>query len=62
VDQVIGGFLRESWRRCEHYVEVRRAELGTRRWAEWYQWLAEQVAVDERRKEGAYVKFKNWER
>ncbi|MGB1697966.1 MAG: DUF4760 domain-containing protein [Thermoplasmatota archaeon] len=61
VDQIIGGFLRESWRRCEHYVETRRSELGTRRWAEWYQWLAEQLAVDERRKIGAYVAFKDWE-
>lgn len=61
VDQIIGGFLRESWRRCQSYVETRRSELDTRRWAEWYQWLAEKLAVDERRKVGAYVAFKDWE-
>ncbi len=60
VDQVIGGFLRESWRRTSTYWLTRRAEQGTRRMAEWYQWLAEHLAVESRRGRGAYEVFANW--
>ncbi len=60
VDQIIGGFLRESWRRLESYIYWRRERLGTRRWGEWYQWLAERLAVENRRGTGAYVAFKQW--
>ncbi len=60
VDQVIGGFLRESWRRTRHYVWARRKEVGSRRLAEWFQWLAEHLAVKTRRSRGAYDAFKDW--
>lgn len=62
VDQVIGGFLRESWRRLEGFVTRKRAELQAPRWGEWYQWLVERI--DERRgprrAQGAYEVFKGW--
>lgn len=61
VDQVIGGFLRESWRRVRAYVFVRRQEVGSKRLAEWYQWLAERMAVQTRRSDGAYHAFKDWQ-
>ncbi len=60
VDQVIGGFLRESWRRLAPYIQLQREQYGNRRIAEWYQWLAEHLAHDERRSVGAYSAFKNW--
>ncbi len=60
VDQVIGGFLRESWRRTHTYLEEQRQRNGNRRIAEWYQWLAEHLAHDERRSVGAYNAFKAW--
>ncbi len=61
VDQVIGGFLRESWRRTDTYFAAKRQRLGNPRIAEWYQWLAEQVDVKKRRRsDGAYKVFKNW--
>lgn len=60
VDQVIGGFLRESWRRTQNYWLVRREEQGSRRIAEWYQWLAEHLAVETRRSKGAYEVFRDW--
>jgi hypothetical protein len=62
VDQAIGGFLRESWRRTQPYIEWRRDQVGSRRLAEWYQWLAEHVAVDTRRSTGAYDAFRKWVR
>ncbi len=61
VDQVIGGFLRESWRRTHLYFEAKRERLENPRIAEWYQWLAERVDVKTRRRlDGAYVAFKGW--
>ena len=60
VDQVIGGFLRESWRRLEAYVKEKRVHVGSKRLGEWYQWLAEHLAVQTRRSEGAYQAFKEW--
>ncbi len=61
VDQVIGGFLRESWRRLEPYIMDQRAKLGAPRYAEWYQWLAERVEVRRKRRTvGAYEAFSTW--
>jgi len=60
VDQVIGGFLRESWRRLERYVQWKRQAIGYARWGEWYQWLFEHLAQNPRRAEGAYTAFKEW--
>ena len=60
VDQVIGGFLRESWRRLEGYVVWKRKAIGQVRWGEWYQWLYEHLAMNPRRAEGAYAVFKDW--
>ncbi len=60
VDQVIGGFLRESWRRLEGYVLWKRKAIGYARWGEWYQWLFEHLAQNPRRAEGAYTAFKAW--
>ena len=37
VDQVIGGFLRESWRRLAPYIKLQREQYRNRRIAEWYQ-------------------------
>ena len=60
VDQVIGGFLRESWRRLEPYVKWKRNAIGSQRWGEWYQWLFEHLAVNPRRSLGAYEVFRDW--
>lgn len=60
VDQVIGGFLRESWRRLAPYVAWKRKAIGSARWGEWYQWLFEHLAVNPRRQVGAYEVFRAW--
>lgn len=61
VDQVIGGFLRESWRRLEPYVKWKRKAIGYVRWGEWYQWMFEHLAVNPRRQAGAYEVFRDWQ-
>jgi hypothetical protein len=61
VDQIIGGFLRESWRRLEPFLLTQRKQLEAPRYAEWYQWLALQVEVRRKRRTvPAYEAFKNW--
>lgn len=60
VDQFIGGFLRESWRRLEPFIQDQRRRFEAPRYAEWYQWLAEQVEVRRRRTVPAYEAFKGW--
>jgi len=60
VDQAIGGFARESWRRLEHYVQWKRKEVQSVRWGEWYQWLFEHLATNPRRQQGAYEAFREW--
>lgn len=62
LDQAIGGFLRESWRRLEKHIHQQRKEIQSPRYGEWYQWLFEHVAVDARRERGAYEVFRAWER
>lgn len=61
VDQAIGGFLRESWRRLEKYVVWKRGEVQSVRWGEWYQWLFEHLATNPRREKGAYEAFRDWQ-
>ncbi|HEX2067059.1 MAG TPA: hypothetical protein VHI93_09630 [Candidatus Thermoplasmatota archaeon] len=60
VDQAIGGFARESWRRLEGYVQWKREAVHSARWGEWYQWLFEQLARNPRRSMPAYEAFKAW--
>lgn len=60
LDQAIGGFLRESWRRLEKWVTWKRHALPSPRFGEWYQWLFEHVPVNARREKGAYEVFRGW--
>ena len=61
VDQAVGGFARESWRRLESYVKWKREEVQSPRWGEWYQWLFEQLGANRvQRSVGAYEAFKDW--
>ncbi len=62
VDQAIGGFLRESWRRLRSTVEWQREVYNAPRLSEWYQWLAERI-IDRRgprRTIPAYEAFRHW--
>ena len=42
VDQLVGGYVRASWRRVKPYVKARRTTLGTM-FGEWFEWLAERM-------------------
>jgi hypothetical protein len=61
VDQLVGGYVRTIWPRLKPYVESRRADFGAM-FAEWFQWLAEQLAAHPAygKREGAHVAFRDW--
>ena len=42
VDDLLGGYIRQSWKKIRPYVEFRRAEMGIS-YGEWMQWLAERL-------------------
>lgn len=60
LDDAIGGFLRESWRRLEKYVLARRTQIKSARYGEWYQWLYEHSPTNLGRERGAYEVFREW--
>jgi hypothetical protein len=62
VDQLVGGYVRTCWPRLKPYVESRRVDLGAM-FAEWFQWLAEQLAAHPAhgKREGAHVAFRDWQ-
>ncbi|MSP55704.1 MAG: hypothetical protein EXR69_08905 [Myxococcales bacterium] len=61
VDDLMGGYVRQSWRRVRPHVEVRRKEMGVS-YGEWMQWLAERL--DEHpspgKSDGAYAAHRKW--
>jgi hypothetical protein len=61
VDDLMGGYVRESWKKLKPHVEARRQELGPY-YGEWMQWLAEKL--DEfpspGKKDGAHRTHRRW--
>lgn len=61
VDDLMGGYVRQCWRRLAPYVLVRRGELGVY-YGEWMQWLAERL--DEHpspgKRAGAHLSHRGW--
>lgn len=62
VDDLMGGYVRQVWRKVRPHVEVRRREMDTVSYAEWMQWLAERM--DEHpspgKTLGAHVAHRKW--
>ncbi|HEV8324796.1 MAG TPA: hypothetical protein VG389_24475 [Myxococcota bacterium] len=61
VDQLLGGYLRASWRRVQPYVEMRRTAVGAM-FGEWFQWLFERMEEDPApgKAVGAPVAHRSW--
>lgn len=61
VDDLLGGYVRMSWRKLAPFVELRRRELGVY-YGEWMQWLAERLAQypSPGKLEGAHNAHKDW--
>ena len=61
VDDLMGGYVRQSWRKLQPYIESRRGELGVY-YGEWMQWLAERLDKypSPGKQGGAHVTHKRW--
>lgn len=61
VDDLMGSYVRQTWRKLRPHVEVRRREMGVN-YGEWMQWLAERL--DEfpspGKGQGAHLAHRRW--
>ena len=62
VRELTGGLAVVMWRKLSRWMDTVRQEQAQPSWAEWFQWLAEQLARESEQKEAApaYEKFANW--
>jgi hypothetical protein len=62
VEELAGGMVVVMWRKLSSWLEAVSEEQDQPSWAEWFQWLAEQLKAVEGRKEPAHIRFKDWHR
>jgi hypothetical protein len=48
------------WRKLSAWLDAVSKEQEQPSWAEWFQWLAEQLKAVEGRKQPAHLRFKDW--
>jgi hypothetical protein len=62
VQELSGGLTVVMWRKLEPWVKAVRQEQGHRSFAEWFQWLAEQLGRESAEKEArpAYERYAGW--
>ncbi len=60
VEQLAGGMICVMYRKLTPWLNTVRLEQQQPSWAEWFQWLAEQLAERKKSAEPAYEQFKNW--
>lgn len=61
VEQLAGGVISVMYRKLRVWLEVVRIEQQQPSWAEWFQWLAEQLSERKQRNEPAYKKYRDWQ-
>lgn len=61
VDDLMGGYIRQCWRKVRPHVEMRRKELGVS-YGEWMQWLAERLEQypSPGKQDGANFAHRDW--
>ena len=61
VRELTGGLAVVMWRKLARWTVTIRQELAQPSWAEWFQWLADQLTRDSEQKEAqpAYQRFAN---
>jgi hypothetical protein len=62
VRELTGGLAVVLWRKLGGWTEHVRAEQGQPSWAEWFQWLAEQLTREgaQNETEPAYQRYRDW--
>jgi len=62
VQELAGGLIVVTWKKLSVWLEAVREEQSQPSWAEWYQWLAQQMEKSKPLSEPAYIKHRNWQR
>ncbi len=60
VEQLAGGMICVMYRKLAVWLEVIRGEQQQPSWAEWFQWLAEQLSESKTQNQPAHIRFKHW--
>lgn len=62
LDRTFGGFIRAVWQRLKPWVEEERRRTGIVNYAEWTEWLANQLAdhPEPSKQVGAHVAYRSW--
>jgi hypothetical protein len=60
VQELAGGLIVVTWKKLSVWLNMVRDEQSQPSWAEWYQWLAQQMLVVKPSDEPSYVKYKDW--
>jgi hypothetical protein len=60
VQDLCGGIVVVMWRKLGPWLETIRVEQDQPSWAEWFQWLAQQLEKHKLQQEPAYTKHRGW--
>jgi hypothetical protein len=60
VDDLCGGMVLLGWKRIAPYIEEVRKEKGWPTYGEWWQWLAQQLERERRKRAPAHVAYAAW--
>jgi hypothetical protein len=60
VVELAGGMITVTWRKVAVWIAAVRLEQSQPSWAEWFEWLAHQVAAEKSKVEPAHVRFRDW--
>lgn len=60
VEELAGGMVTVMYRKLRVWLATVRKEQDQPSWAEWFQWLAEQVSKRKSQSAPAYEKYRDW--
>jgi hypothetical protein len=60
VEELAGGMIVVVWRKLSVWLDTVREEQAQPSWAEWFQWLAEQMAAINVDSDPAYLRHRDW--
>ncbi len=60
VEQLAGGMICVMYRKLSVWLDAVRVEQDQPSWAEWFQWLAEQLSERKSQSEPAHEKYRAW--
>ena len=60
VEELAGGMMGTMYRKLDKWLDNIRIELDQPSWAEWFQWVAQQMSNSKGVKEPAHIKYRDW--